>query len=255
MSMKNILYIIVILIFDITSGQVLITSGINDNSNTNDQIILYINNGNESTGAKGFGLPSLNTVAELPYTGTERPTSKIDILKGMLMYVKNPGEAMVFDGQDWSKAFNVEGDNISRFRINSVSTTNGQVPLTIDATIDKANYFADPLKLKTNVLEADKLYIRQSGVYRISLDLVFTTSSPSIISNRLGIKLSVNGGSRFDLLENYANNTDNIYMISLDTSVYVRQGDYLTFSTVPDTSGTTTFTITNTSAITVEKIM
>jgi len=253
--MKNIIVFIFLLLFPFVNAQVVITSGTTEDSNNNDQIILYINNGNETTATKGFGLPAVNTVTDLPYTGSARPTSKIEVLRGMLMYVKNPGEAMVFDGQDWSKAFNVEGDNISRFRINQATTTNGQALLTIDPTIDKANYYADPLKLKKNVTESDRLYIRQSGVYRVSLDLVFTTDSPSSISNRIGIKLYVNDGGRFDLLENYAHFSGNTYMVSLDTSVYVRQGDYLSFSTVPDTSGTTAFTITNASAITVEKII
>lgn len=272
--MKNIFVLVVILFFPIANAQVVITNGTTEDANINDQIILYINNINEASNVKGFGLPAVDTPENLPYTSPV-PSTKIEALKGMLMFVKSTGEAMVFEGQYWSKAFNVEGDNISRFRINTASTTNGQASLTIDPTIDKAYYFADPLKLKTNVSQSERIYIRQSGVYRISIDLVFTTLDPSSISNRLGIKLLVNGGNRFDLLENYANYSGNTYMVSLDTSVYVRQGDYLSFTTVPDTSGTTDFTIiksvtetrkdpiTNeninveiaSSAITVEKIM
>jgi len=252
--MKKIITIIAGSIVLTANAQVAISNNITSSVNAADQVMLYINNSNEASGVKGFGLPAVDSPANLPYTSPV-PATKIQPLIGMLMFVKSTGEAMVFDGQYWSKAFNVEADNISRFKIDQVSTSNGQAPLSINSTIDKANYFADPLKLKTNVSQSDRLYIRQSGVYRISLDLVFTTSSPSSVSNRLGVKISVNGNGRFDLLENYANSAANTYMVSLDASVYVRQGDYISLSTVPDTSGTANFTITNASAVTVEKIL
>lgn len=259
--MKKIIFVLFIVLFFIPSkAQVGIGNG--DASiavNTADQIILYINNQNEDFGVKGFGLPAVDDLIILPYTGAARPASKINELRGMLMYVKSTNEAMVIDGQDWYKAFNVEGDNISRFRINAVSASDGVVNLQIDNTIDKDNYYMDPLKLKTNVStsgeEVYKLYVRQSAVYRISIELVFTTTSMSSLSSRLGITINLNGGKRFDLLENCVQNNGTTYMVSLDTSVYVRQGDYLTFATVPDIGGVESFTITNASSITVEKIL
>lgn len=245
-----------ILLSNCVYSQVLISnSSATDTSvNINEKIILYINNVNDDNNIKGFGLPTVNLITDLPYIGASRPSSKIENLRGMLMFVRTNGEAMVFDGQDWSKAFNVESDNISRFKINTVSTTNGQASLIIDPTIDKVNFLADPLKLKTNVTQGNRLYIRQSGVYRLNIDLTFTTSSTAT-SDRLGVKISVNGGSRFDLLENSVIYNGSTHKVSLDASIYVRQGDYITLSTVPDTAGLQTFTITNTSALTVEKIM
>lgn len=257
--MKKIIFILLASCFGVSNAQVSISNATATGITSGDQIMVYINNANESSETKGFGLPTVATLTDLPYTGSNRPASKVEILRGMLMFVNSTSEAMVFDGQDWSKAFNVVADNISRFRINAATATNGQVELPIDNLIDKANYYADPLRLKTNVpnagTELNRIYIRQTGVYRLSTDLVFTTNSPSSTSNRLGIKVSVNGTNRFDLLENYVNNNATTYMVSLDTSVYVRQGDYITFQTVPDTAGTSSFTITNASALTVEKIL
>lgn len=257
--MKKFLFTILGFYFGVSNAQVSISNSANSGITSGDQVMVYINNVNESVVSKGFGLPTVATLANLPYTGAARPSSKIDELRGMLMFVINTGEAMAFDGQDWFKAFNVEADNISRFKINSASATNGITQLPIDNSIDKTNYYADPLRLKTNVpnvgVDLNRIYIRQTGVYRLSTDLVFTTSSASSTSNRLGVRVYVNGASRFDLLENYVNNNGTTYMVSLDTAVYVRQGDYITFETVPDISGTTTFTITNESALTVEKIL
>lgn len=228
------------------------------NSSGNDKVMMYITNTSEATGVKGFGLPTVNTLTDLPYTGANAPATSITELKGMLLFVNSTGEVMVFDGLVWSKAFEVESDNISRFRINSVATTTGSVMLPINSLIDKVNFLADPLKLKTNVptsgADLNKLYIRQTGLYRINLNITFTGPAGSF-SNRLGAGLLINDQLRFQLLEDTVNFDGTNRKINLDFSVYAVQGQYITLEAISEVGGTTAYTVTNDSYVTIEKVL
>lgn len=241
------------------NAQVTFTNSTTTNIVPADQIMVYIDNASETTNVKGFGLPSVATLIDLPYTGSSAPSTKIEELRGMLMFVRSTGEAMVFDGLVWTKAFEVEADNISRFRINSVSTTTGTVLLPINNTIDKTNYLADPLKLKTNVLTTspniNRLYIRQTGLYRVNVSLNLTNGSGGAFSSRLGATMFVNDSKRFQLLETIADYDANNNKVNLDFTVYARQGDYLTLETLSEIGGSASFTVSNNSFVTVEKIL
>ncbi|WP_313089889.1 hypothetical protein [Chryseobacterium flavum] len=258
--MKKNIFCLSLFILNLYSAQINFTNIPNpdSNANGNDQVMMYITNTSESTGVKGFGLPAVETPADLPYTGVNVPSSRIEALRGMLLFVKSTGQAMVFDGLVWSKAFEVESDNISRFQINPVSTTSGAVMLPINSLINKPAFLADPLKLKTNVpvsgTDLNKLYIRQSGLYRINVSLNFTGSA-GVFSNRLGASLYVNDTKRFQLLENTVNFDGTIRKISLDFSVYAIQGQYITLEAISEVGGTTAYNIVPDSFVTVEKIL
>lgn len=258
--MKKYILCLSLLILNIYNAQVNFTSIPNpdSNANGNDQVMMYMTNTSEASGIKGFGLPAVDTDADLPYTGINAPASRIETLRGMLLFVKSTGEAMVFDGLVWSKAFEVESDNISRFQLNAVSTTSGAVLLPINSLIDKPNFLADPLKLKTNVptsgANLNRLYIRQTGLYRINLNLNFTGPAGSF-SNRLGASLYVNDEKRFQLLESTVNFDGTNRKINLDFSVYAVQGQYITLEAISEIGGTTSYTVTNTSYVTIEKVL
>ncbi|BAP33126.1 Yfc fimbriae subunit yfcq [Chryseobacterium sp. StRB126] len=258
--MKKYLFGLSLLAINIYSAQVNFTNIPNPDSNAsgNDKVMMYITNTSEATGVKGFGLPTVNADTDLPYTGASAPATRIEELRGMLLFVKSTGQVMVFDGLVWSKAFEIESDNISRFRLNSVSTTGGTALLPINNTIDKANYLADPLKLKTNVpttgANINRLYIRQTGLYRVNLSLTFTGPAGAF-SNRLGASLYLNDAKRFQLLEDTVNFDGTNRKISLDISVYAVQGQYITLESISEISGATDYTITNDSYVTVEKVL
>lgn len=228
------------------------------NANGNDQVMMYITNTSEAAGVKGFGLPAVNAEVDLPYTGVNAPGSRIEVLRGLLLFVKSTGQVMVFDGLVWSKAFEIESDNISRFQLNAVSTTTGTALLPINSLIDKPNFLADPLKLKTNVpttgVDLNRLYVRQTGLYRINVNLNFTGAAGSF-SNRLGASLYVNNVKRFQLLEETVNFDGTNRKINLDFSVYAVQGQYITLESISEVSGTTTYNVTNNSYVTVEKVL
>lgn len=258
--MKKYIFALSLLIVNIYSAQVNFTSIPNpdSNANGNDQVMMYITNTNEASGVKGFGLPAVEAVANLPYTGAGAPSTRIEELRGMLLFVKSTGQVMVFDGLVWSKAFEIESDNISRFRVNAASAVNGAVFLPINNTIDKANYLADPLKLKTNVPATgagiNRLYIRQTGLYRVNLSLNFTGSAGTF-SSRLGASLYLNDVKRFQLLENAADFDGTNKKINLDFSVYAVQGQYITLETLSEIGGTSTYNVTADSYVTVEKVL
>ncbi|MDP9960103.1 hypothetical protein [Chryseobacterium lathyri] len=258
--MKKYMFCCLILMINIYSAQVNVTNIPNPDSNAsgNDQVMLYITNTSEAAGVKGFGLPAVDTEALLPFTGASAPVTAIEELKGMLLFVKSTGQTMVFNGLVWSKAFEVESDNTSRFQLNSVSTTSGSVLLPINPTIDKVNFLADPLKLKTNVpatgANLNRLYIRQTGLYRINLNITFTGPAGSF-SSRLGAGLYVNDSQRFQLLENTVNFDGTNRKINLDFSVYAIQGQYITLEAVSEVGGTTSYTVTNNSYVTIEKVL
>ncbi|UOV00082.1 hypothetical protein MUU74_09020 [Chryseobacterium daecheongense] len=258
--MKKYIVCLSLLVLNIYNAQVNFTSIPNpdSNANGNDQVMMYITNTSESTGIKGFGLPAVETDTDLPYTGGNAPVTRIEELRGMLLFVKSTGQAMVFDGLVWSKAFEVESDNISRFQLNTVSTTSGAVLLPINSLIDKPNFLADPLRLKTNVptsgANLNRLYIRQTGLYRINLNLNFTGPAGSF-SNRLGASLYVNDVKRFQLLESTVNYDGTNRKINLDFSVYAVQGQYITLEAISEIGGTTSYSVTNTSYVTVEKVL
>lgn len=224
---------------------------------TNNQVIMYVTNKSETAGVKGFGLPAVQTETDLPYTGVNAPSVKIEILRGMLLFVKDTGQAMVFDGLVWSKAFEVEADNISRFQIDTISTTSGVALLPINSLIDKANYIADPLKLKTNLGNAgtdyNRLYIRQTGVYRINIKLNLTGPNSSF-NKRLGAGLYVNDVKKLELLEGAVNHDGTNMRVNLDFSIYAMQGDYITLKAISEMQGTS-YSVTNSSYVTVEKIL
>lgn len=258
--MKKYLFGLSLLAINIYSAQVNFTNIPSPDSNAsgNDKVMMYITNTSEATGVKGFGLPAVNAATDLPYTGASAPATKIEELRGMLLFVKSTGQVMVFDGLVWSKAFEIESDNISRFRLNTVSTTNGTAFLPINNTIDKPNFLADPLKLKTNVpttgADLNRLYIRQTGLYRVNVNLNFTGPAGSF-SNRLGASLYLNDVKRFQLLEDTVNFDGTNRKISLDISVYAVQGQYITLESITEVSGTTNYTVTNDSYVTVEKVL
>ncbi|MCS4301755.1 MULTISPECIES: hypothetical protein [unclassified Chryseobacterium] len=258
--MKKYLFGLSLLAINIYSAQVNFTniSNPDSNANGNDRVMMYVTNTSEATGVKGLGLPAVNAATDLPYTGASAPATRIEELRGMLLFVKATGQVMVFDGLVWSKAFEIESDNISRFRLNSVSTTNGTALLPINNTIDKPNFLADPLKLKTNVpttgANLNRLYIRQTGLYRVNLNLNFTGPAGSF-SNRLGASLYLNDVKRFQLLEDTVNFDGTNRKISLDISVYAVQGQYITLESITEVSGTTNYTVTNDSYVTVEKVL
>lgn len=258
--MKKYIFCLFLFALNIYSAQVNFTNIPNPDSNatSNDQVMMYITNTNEATGVKGFGLPAVETDTDLPYTGINAPATRIDVLRGMLIFVKSTGQAMVFDGLVWSKAFEVESDNVSRFTINPVNTTSGAVMLPINSLIDKPNFLADPLKLKTNVpttgADLNRLYIRQSGLYRINVSLNFTGAA-GIFSSRLGASLYVNDAKRFQLLENAVNFDGTVRKISLDFSVYAVQGQYITLEAISEVGGTTAYNVINNSYVTVEKVL
>ncbi|PTT38723.1 hypothetical protein DBR28_08200 [Chryseobacterium sp. HMWF028] len=258
--MKKYIFGLSLLAINLYSGQVNFTNIPNpdSNANGNDRVMMYITNTSEATGVKGFGLPAIDTITDLPYTGGSAPSTRIEELRGMLLFVKSTGEVMVFDGLVWSKAFEIESDNVSRFRLNSVSTTNGTTFLPINNTIDKPNFLADPLKLKTNVpttgADLNRLYIRQTGLYRVNLSLTFTGPAGSF-SNRLGASLYLDDVKKFQLLEDTVNFDGTNRKISLDISVYAVQGQYITLESITEVSGTTNYTVTNDSYVTVEKIL
>ncbi|WP_265129605.1 hypothetical protein [Chryseobacterium oranimense] len=258
--MKKYIFCLFLFALNIYSAQVNFTNIPNPDSNatSNDQVMMYITNTNEATGVKGFGLPAVETDTDLPYTGINAPATRIDVLRGMLIFVKSTGQAMVFDGLVWNKAFEVESDNISRFTINPVNTTSGAVMLPINSLIDKPNFLADPLKLKTNVpttgADLNRLYIRQSGLYRINVSLNFTGAAGTF-SSRLGASLYVNDAKRFQLLENAVNFDGTVRKISLDFSVYAVQGQYITLEAISEVGGTTAYNVINNSYVTVEKVL
>ncbi|WP_343610111.1 hypothetical protein [Chryseobacterium oranimense] len=258
--MKKYIFCLFLFALNIYSAQVNFTNIPNPDSNatSNDQVMMYITNTNEATGVKGFGLPAVETDTDLPYTGINAPATRIDVLRGMLIFVKSTGQAMVFDGLVWSKAFEVESDNVSRFTINPVNTTSGAVMLPINSLIDKPNFLADPLKLKTNVPttggDLNRLYIRQSGLYRINVSLNFTGAAGTF-SSRLGASLYVNDAKRFQLLENAVNFDGTVRKISLDFSVYAVQGQYITLEAISEVGGTTAYNVINNSYVTVEKVL
>lgn len=258
--MKKYLYGLSLLAINMYSAQVNFTNISNPDSNASgsDKVMMYITNTSEATGVKGFGLPAVNTTTDLPYTGASAPATRIEELRGMLLFVKDVGQVMVFDGLVWSKAFEIESDNISRFQLNSVSTTTGSVFLPINSTINKANFLADPLKLKTNVpttgVNLNRLYIRQTGLYRVNVNLTFTGPAGSF-SNRLGASLYLNDVKRFQLLEDTVNFDGTNRKISLDISVYAVQGQYITLDAISEVGGTTSYTVTNDSYVTVEKVL
>ncbi|MBB4806254.1 hypothetical protein HNP38_001526 [Chryseobacterium defluvii] len=258
--MKKFIYCIPLLIMSICSAQVNFTSISNPDSNAsgNDQVMMYITNANEASGVKGFGLPAVDAAVNLPFTGVNAPVTRIEALRGMLLFVKSTGQVMVFDGLVWSKAFEIESDNISRFQINAVSTTSGAVLLPINSLIDKPNFLADPLRLKTNIatsgVNLNRLYIRQTGLYRINLNLNFTGPAGSF-SNRLGASLYVNDVQRFQLLENTVNFDGTNRKINLDFSVYAVQGQYITLEAISEIGGTTSYNVTSNSYVTVEKVL
>ncbi|MBP2617939.1 hypothetical protein [Chryseobacterium jejuense] len=258
--MKKYLFGLSLLAINIYSAQVNFTNIPNPDSNAsgNDRVMMYITNTSEATGVKGFGLPTVNAGTDLPYTGASAPATRMEELRGMLLFVKSTGQVMVFDGLVWSKAFEIESDNISRFRLNTVSTTNGTAFLPINNTIDKPNFLADPLKLKTNVpttgADLNRLYIRQTGLYRVNVNLTFTGPTGSF-SNRLGASLYLNDVKRFQLLEDTVNFDGTNRKISLDISVYAVQGQYITLESITEVSGTTNYTVTNDSYVTVEKVL
>ncbi|WP_347216696.1 hypothetical protein [Chryseobacterium sp.] len=258
--MKKYLFGLSLLAINIYSAQVNFTNIPNPDSNAsgNDKVMMYITNTSEATGVKGFGLPAVNAETDLPYTGASAPATRIEELRGMLLFVKSTGQVMVFDGLVWSKAFEIESDNISRFQLNSVSTTSGSVLLPINNTINKANFLADPLKLKTNVpttgANINRLYIRQTGLYRVNVNLTFTGPAGSF-SNRLGAGLYLNDVKRFQLLEDTVNFDGTNRKISLDISVYAVQGQYITLDAISEVGGTTSYTVTNDSYVTVEKVL
>ncbi|REC79785.1 hypothetical protein DRF60_05125 [Chryseobacterium elymi] len=258
--MKKYIFCLFLFSLSIYSAQVNFTNIPNpdSNANGNDQVMMYITNVNEATGVKGFGLPAVETDTDLPYTGINAPATRIEVLRGMLIFVKSTGQVMVFDGLVWSKAFEIESDNISRFTINPVNTTSGSVMLPINSLIDKPNFLADPLKLKTNVpttgADLNRLYIRQSGLYRINVSLNFTGAAGTF-SSRLGASLYVNDAKRFQLLENAVNFDGTVRKISLDFSVYAVQGQYITLEAISEVGGTTAYNVINNSYVTVEKVL
>lgn len=258
--MKKYLFGLSLLAINMYSAQVNFTNIPNPDSNAsgNDRVMMYITNTSEATGVKGFGLPAVDTPTNLPYTGASAPATRIEELRGMLLFVKSTGQVMVFDGLVWSKAFEIESDNISRFRLNSVATTTGTALLPINNTIDKPNFLADPLKLKTNVpttgANINRLYIRQTGLYRVNVSLTFTGPAGSF-SNRLGASLYLNDVKKFQLLEDTVNFDGTNRKISLDISVYAVQGQYITLESITEVSGTTNYTVTNDSYVTVEKVL
>lgn len=258
--MKKYILGLSLFIMNIYSAQVNFTNipSPDSNANGNDQVMMYITNTNEAAGVKGFGLPAVNAEVDLPYTGVNAPGSRIEVLRGLLLFVKSTGEVMVFDGLVWSKAFEIESDNISRFQLNAVSTTTGTALLPINSLIDKPNFLADPLKLKTNVpttgANLNRLYVRQTGLYRINVNLNFTGAAGSF-SNRLGASLYVNDVKRFQLLEETVNFDGTNRKINLDFSVYAVQGQYITLESISEVSGTTTYNVTNNSYVTVEKVL
>lgn len=255
-------YIVCLFLFSLSmySAQVNFTNIPNpdSNANGNDQVMMYITNTSEATGVKGFGLPAVETAGDLPYTGASAPSTRIEALRGMLLFVKSTGQVMVFDGLVWSKAFEIESDNVSRFSINPVSTTSGSVMLPINSLIDKPNFLADPLKLKTNTAttgaDLNRLYIRQSGLYRVNVSLSFTGAAGSF-SSRLGASLYVNDAKRFQLLENTVNFDGTVRKISMDFSVYIVQGQYITLEAISELGGTTAYNVINNSFVTVEKVL
>jgi len=258
--MKKYIFCMSLFILNIYNAQVNFTNIPNpdSNANGNDKVMVYITNTSESTGIKGFGLPAVNADTDLPYTGVNAPSTRIEALRGMLLFVKSTGQAMVFDGLVWSKAFEIESDNISRFQLNAVSTTSGSVLLPINSLIDKPNFLADPLRLKTNVpttgADLNRLYVRQTGLYRINLNLNFTGPGGSF-SNRLGASLYINDVQRFQLLESTVNYDGTNRKINLDFSVYAVQGQYISLEAISEIGGTTSYNVTSGSYVTVEKVL
>ncbi|KMQ65671.1 hypothetical protein ACM46_07310 [Chryseobacterium angstadtii] len=258
--MKKYIFCLFMVSFTMYSAQVNFTNIPNpdSNANGNDQVMMYITNANEATGVKGFGLPAVETLTDLPNTGVDTPSTRIEALRGMLLFVKSTGQVMVFDGLVWSKAFEIESDNVSRFSINPVSTSTGAVMLPINPLIDKTNFLADPLKLKTNAAttgaDLNRLYIRQSGLYRVNVSLNFTGAAGTF-SSRLGASLYVNDVKRFQLLESTVNFDGTIRKISLDFSVYIVQGQYITLEAISEIGGTTAYNVINNSFVTVEKVL
>jgi hypothetical protein len=100
----------------------------------------------------------------------------------------------------------------------------------------------------------NRLYIRQTGLYRINLNLTFTGPAGTF-SNRLGAGLYVNDALRCQLLENTVNFDGTNRKINLDFSVYMVQGQYITLETVSEIGGTVSYTVTNNSYVTVEKVL
>ncbi len=142
--------------------------------------------------------------------------------------------------------------------MNSVSTTDGTAFLPINNTVDKPNFLADPLKLKTNVpttgADLNRLYVRQTGLYRVNVSLTFTGPAGTF-SNRLGASLYLNDVKKFQLLEDTVNFDGTNRKISLDISVYAVQGQYITLESITEVSGTTNYTVTTDSYVTVEKVL
>lgn len=257
--MKKYIFSLFMFLLNMYSAQVNFTNIPNpdSNANGNDQVMMYITNTSEATGVKGFGLPAVDIETDLPYTGVNTPATRIEALRGMLLFVKSTGQAMVFDGLVWSKAFEIESDNVSRFGINPVNTTSGSVMLPINSLIDKPNFLADPLRLKTNAAttgaDLNRLYIRESGLYRVNVSLNFTGAAGAF-SSRLGASLYVNDAKRFQLLENTVNFDGTIRKISVDFSVYAVQGQYITLEAISEVGGTTAYNVINNSYVTVEKV-
>ncbi|MCQ9640761.1 hypothetical protein MP478_15340 [Chryseobacterium sp. WG14] len=244
------------------NSQVNFTNGTGADVNTADQIMVYINNASEASNIKGFGLPTVNTITDLPYTGSNAPSpsNKIEALRGLLLFVNSTGETMVFDGLVWNKAFNVIGlgSNVTRFQLNNaVSTTNGQVTLPFSSA--SGTYLNDPLKAKTNVsttssTELPKLYIRQNGTYRINVSLTLNSTESGAFNKRLGIALFVNGVERTRLLETATDFNATTKLVNLDTVLYLKQGEYFTMDTISEVGGAQTFTVTPNTFVTIEKM-
>ncbi|RKS97936.1 hypothetical protein [Chryseobacterium defluvii] len=257
---KNIICACIFFIINLYNSQVNFTNGVGSNINSSDQVIVYINNASEASNIKGFGLPTVNSLADLPYTGSNAPASRIEELRGLLLFVNSTGETMVFDGLVWTKAFNIVGlgSNISRFQINNtVSTTNGQVTLPFSSVT--GTYLNDPLKVKTNVpsvaAELPKLYIRQTGTYRVNISLTLTSSESGAFSKRLGIAMFVNGVERTRLLETVTDFNAVTKLVNLDTVLYLKQGEYFTMDTISEVGGAQSFTVSDNTFVTIEKIL
>jgi hypothetical protein len=257
---KNILCICMFFIINIYTSQVNFTNGVGSNINSNEQIMVYINNASDASNVKGFGLPTVNLATDLPYTGANAPSTRIEELRGLLLFVNSTGETMVFDGLVWSRAFNVVslGSNVTRFQINnSVSTTNGQVTLPFSSAA--GTYLNDPLKVKTNVSTAaadlPKLYIRQNGTYRINISLTITSTESGAFSKRLGVAMFVNGLERSRLLETVTDFNTVTKLVNLDTVLYLKQGEYFTMDTISEVGGAQSFTVTPNTFVTIEKIL
>lgn len=256
---KNIFCACVCFMINLYNSQVNFTNGIGSNINGADQVMVYINNASDASNIKGLGLPTVNSVTDLPYTGASAPSNRIEELRGLLLFVNSNGDTMVFDGLVWNKAFNVVGlgSNITRFQLNNaVSTTNGQVTLPFNPATGP--YLNDPLKVKTNVpttaAELPKLYIRQSGTYRVNISLTLTSSESGAFSKRLGIAMFVNGVERTRLLETVTDFDPVTKLVNLDTVLYLKQGEYFTMDTISEVGGAQSFTVSNNTFVTIEKI-